>query len=140
MFDEILAKVRLQVPRMTHARKVVLRCLCDAEQPLSANDIQTQLAEDDVDAATIYRNLETLCQIGVVHKVEMSSRGALFALVDQDHTHTIVCTECDGQVDIGDCFMAEVEQLIRKRTGFESIRHLVNFTGVCPQCRHLSHP
>ncbi len=135
MYDDILAKVREQLPRMTHARKCVLRCLCESDQPLAANDIQARLADDDVDAATIYRNLETLCQIGAVQKVEMSARGALFALTDNDHSHSIKCTECSCRVDIGDCFMAEVEALIQQRTGFDSVRHLVNFTGVCPQCR-----
>jgi Fe2+ or Zn2+ uptake regulation protein len=35
---------------------------------------------------------------------------------------------------MGECFMAEVERLVSTRTGFQNIRHIVNFTGFCPKC------
>ncbi len=135
MLADIFNELRRKLPRLTHARKCVVRCLYEADAPLTAQELHGRIGDDSIDTATVYRNLETLSGLGIVHKVEHSQHGLRFALKGATHSHAIECEKCKSRRDIGECFMQEVEELIFERTGFRNIHHIVNFSGVCPSCQ-----
>ena len=66
--DEAIAAVRRTGLRLTAARRLVLEALLAARQPISAEDIADGLGGKmtQSDIASVYRNLETLGELGLV--------------------------------------------------------------------------
>ena len=63
---QLCRRVRSAGLRVTDARLVVLRCLLTATRPISHKELGDQLAETEIDRATIYRNLVSLAKIGIL--------------------------------------------------------------------------
>ncbi len=153
--DQLLERVRACVPRLTKGKKAVLSALLTADKPLTAHEIyalvgvesastentsaQKEDSETSIDLVTIYRNLEQFEKLNFVVKTEHSNGGWRYSLTEKPHSHTITCTQCGKAMSMGACIMADVEKIIAERTGFVNIHHIVNFTGACPKCQHLSH-
>src|SRR5690242_17677823 len=59
--------------RITKPRLALLESLADAERSLSPNDlverIHHQRGMPEIDLVTVYRNLDSLAELGLVHKV-----------------------------------------------------------------------
>ena len=146
-FDQLLERVRACVPRLTKGKKAVLSVLYRADSPLTAHEIYAHISDtafdctsedkqESIDVATIYRNLEQFEKLHLINKTEHSNGGWRYALAEKHHSHTISCVRCGKEISMGACLMAEVENVIAQRTGFENIHHIVNFTGSCPSCQH----
>ena len=135
---EIFSRVRAQMPRLTKGKKAVICALFHAGRPMTAHEIFDELRRDapteQIDLVTIYRNIEQFEKSRIIVKAEHSHGGWRYALAGQCHSHSIQCLDCGAEIAMGECFMEEVERLISTRTGFQNIRHVVNFTGSCPSC------
>jgi Fe2+ or Zn2+ uptake regulation protein len=98
------------------------------------DEIRRDSPVEQIDLVTIYRNVEQFEKSRIIVKTEHSHGGWRYALAGQAHSHSIQCLDCGVEIVMGECFMAEVERLVSTRTGFQNIRHIVNFTGFCPKC------
>jgi Fe2+ or Zn2+ uptake regulation protein len=136
---DLYVTLRERLPRLTKGKKLVVERLHAEGKPLTAHEIFSAAAAssdaNDVDLATIYRNLDALERANVIEKIEFSAGGWKYALAGAHHTHSIECTRCGQQVVMGECVMADVEKIIAERTGYTGIHHTVNFTGCCPSCQ-----
>jgi Fe2+ or Zn2+ uptake regulation protein len=151
--NDLYDKLRERLPRLTKGKKLVAECLLANAEPMTAHEIYARIADTTnatdststtsaasttsilVDLATVYRNLEQLERVGVVEKIEHSSGGWKYVLAGAHHGHSIRCVRCEQEVVMNDCMLAEVERVIAQRTGFQTVRHTVNFTGTCPACQ-----
>lgn len=82
--------------RVTPARLVVLDAIRRASGPTTHGELAKRLG-DDWDAATIYRNLMALTQVGLVTRSDHGDRRWRFepASEPQDHEHAhFLCTDC----------------------------------------------
>lgn len=86
--------------RNTGARRNVLACLIAAERALSHSEIETQLADTDLDRVTLYRVLEWLVERSLAHRVGGLSgfdRAMRFAFNRPEHGHAhahFQCVQC----------------------------------------------
>jgi Fur family ferric uptake transcriptional regulator len=119
----------------TKGRVAILKVLIKAGKPLSQDQIARRSGKEQFDKVTIYRTLESLLQIGLVHKVFMDKRAQHFELAHncterQCHPH-FTCTNC------GDTHcLTEVSLPIAKspHRGFVIHRQQVRLEGLCPKC------
>ncbi|MGM0589516.1 MAG: Fur family transcriptional regulator [Bacteroidota bacterium] len=89
--------------RVTKARQAIVSVLAEANHALSQQDIAELLADHQFDKATLYRNLHTLTDHGIVHRIATPGGIWTFALskVDSsDHTTSIdhahfICEQCE---------------------------------------------
>jgi Fe2+ or Zn2+ uptake regulation protein len=136
--QEIFSRVRASMPRLTKGKKAVICALFHAGRPMTVYEIYDEVRRDSpveqIDLVTIYRNVEQFEKSRIIVKTEHSHGGWRYALAGQAHSHSIQCLDCGVEIVMGECFMAEVERLVSTRTGFQNIRHIVNFTGFCPKC------
>jgi Fur family ferric uptake transcriptional regulator len=87
-----------------------------------------------ISLATVYRNLETMCENGIIRKIHVSGTQKRFDGNPRLHYH-IRCQAC-GRVD--DVDMVQVDGLERaasKATGYDVSGHSIEFVGVCTLCR-----
>ena len=119
----------------TKVRIAILKVLMKADEPLSQNQIARRLGKKHFDKVTIYRTLESLLKVGLVHKAFIEKRAWHFELADnctesQCHPH-FTCTNCGST----HC-LTEISLPMAKspHKGFVIHRQQVRFEGLCPAC------
>lgn len=121
--------------RVTRARLDILSVLSSNTKPLSAEAVWKALGSENVDQATIYRNLNNLFDAGVVTQVDLEHGHAHFELSNLPHHHHAVCMKCDRVVDISSCGVRQIQDQVQAQSGFDVIeRHKLEFFGVCNTC------
>ncbi len=128
--------------RVTKPRVSVIRCLSSASRPLSARDIYVQTTEQEdlvsVDQVTVYRILEMLSELGLVHQV--SPTGAYMACFHHQcfHAQHVLtrCIECEMiiEIDIPQETVAPLLWYLKTELGFEADEHVFQMNGVCAKC------
>jgi Fur family ferric uptake transcriptional regulator len=124
-------------PRAGGARAEVLELLAGQHCLKSAQEIHDDLREDDraVGLASVYRALDVLAGLGLVHRVEVAGT-ACFEPADPsgEHHHHAICGRCGERASFED---PELEALIARageRLGFDVAAHDVTLHGTCPGC------
>jgi len=124
--------------RLTALRARVLEIVWQSHKPLGAYDILAVLAAEGRSAAppTVYRALEFLLEQGLVHR--LSSLNAFVGCSRPGHTGSgqfLICKTCGNAAELND---SGVERAITRSAlsqGFDAVRHTVEISGVCPECR-----
>ena len=132
--------------RITEGREAILDVLSESEAHLSAEDIYIKVHPHypNVGLTTIYRTLDVLSGLGMLHKLEIGDGRARYELAEgpkgPHHHHHLVCTECHRIVDYTDFIkeelelLRETEQGLSKKYGFKISNHQIQFYGICDSC------
>ncbi|MHB1531509.1 Fur family transcriptional regulator [Acidithiobacillus sp.] len=139
--DDAARRIRALGQRITVLRVAVLRALLRAGQPLSHQEIQQRVENQEalpIDRVSLYRNLEWLVQMGLAHRITADDRVWRFsARRDQEapgHPH-FHCTRC-GQVF---CLVDATVAIPAVPSGYEVKELEVVLNGLCPPCgRHAA--
>ena len=128
----ILKKAKLYC---TEVRIAILRVLMKTDKPLSQENIAHHLGKNSFDKVTIYRTLESLLKVGLVHKAFIEKRAWHYELAhncteSQCHPH-FICTSC-GKTHC----LTEISLPMAKspHKGFIIQRQQVRLEGLCPIC------
>jgi Fur family ferric uptake transcriptional regulator len=120
------------------ARAEVLDLLAGQSCCKSAQEIHDELrgADRGVGLASVYRALDTLAGLGLVHRVDVGGV-ACFEPADPsgEHHHHAICDACGERAAFED---PELEALIERagrRLGYAVAAHDVTLRGRCPDCR-----
>ena len=131
------ARQRLKNARLycTEPRLAILQILMQAARPLRQDQIAEQLTVRALNKVTVYRTLESLIEVGLVHRAFTYGRAWYFELADhctehQCHPH-FTCTNCGVTHCLTDILlpMAKISQ-----KGFVVNRQQVRLEGLCPAC------
>ncbi len=132
--------------RMTVGREAVLDVLSQADEHLSAEDIYMRIhpVNPAMGLTSIYRTLDILVNIGLVHKFDFGHGRARYELAEDPkgkrHHHHLVCTGCGRVIDYTDFIDEEVallkktEEGLSKKYNFRIDNHLIQFYGLCDAC------
>jgi len=121
--------------RMTRQRAVILEELRNSEAHPSADELYHMVRKrlPRISLGTVYRNLETLAELGEIQKLELS--GALKRYDGHPFRHYhIRCVQCDKVIDAPIAPLNQLEDELYHTTVFEIIGHNLEFTGLCPAC------
>ncbi|OHB65446.1 MAG: hypothetical protein A2Y77_09775 [Planctomycetes bacterium RBG_13_62_9] len=119
----------------TQARIAILRILIEAARPLRQDQIAPRLARGSLNKVTVYRTLESLIAVGLVHRAFTQDRAWYFELADrcsekQCHPH-FTCTNCG----VTHCLTDASIPIVRiADKGFVISRQQVRLEGLCPAC------
>ena len=126
-----------QRPRATRQRAAVADILARTDEFRSAQQIHSALEAEGtkVGLATVYRNLQTLAESGVVDQVRSAEGEVLYrACEEQEHHHHIVCRRCGYTVEVSGGELEEWIQRVSARQGFTQMEHTAEFFGLCATC------
>ena len=133
--------------RITLPRQAILDVLSKTQRHLSAEDVYMSVHKvyPAVGLTTIYRTLELLAQMGLVFKFDFGDGRARYELAigpkGVRHHHHLVCTACGRVIDYTDFIDDEIELLqqtekgLSKKYSFEITNHLIQFYGLCDNCK-----
>jgi Fur family ferric uptake transcriptional regulator len=126
--------------RVSAARRLVLEALYGAEGPLSAERIaqglEGRLPRSDL--ASVYRNLETLEEVGLVRHVHLGHGPGLYALAAPEHEY-LVCESCHAVRTVAKAELDGIRSRVLDRFGFEARFTHFPLVGLCPDCLSESH-
>src|SRR5690554_6767832 len=139
--DHILSALRERDHRLTPQREAVVDVLLDnSDEHLSAEHVflQTKQNYPDIGLATVYRTLELLEGLGLVHRFDYGDGQSRYEinLSSEDHYHHhLICVNCDDIGEFKDDLLDEIEEKIARETGFRVTDHCLRFFGLCQKCQ-----
>ena len=130
----VIERLKSSGGRMTKKRERVLGALLTFDRPAAAEEIRERAGLPASDLVTIYRNLETFEQLGVLQRVPLENGTQLFELTAPDeHYHHLICRRCHKAERLDICMSHEVVKQA-KAQGFSNIAHLMEVYGLCEEC------
>ncbi|GBD84608.1 ferric uptake regulation protein [bacterium BMS3Abin02] len=137
--EALVRDLRSEGLRITAAR----RAMCDAlaasrDVHLNATEIRQRAEEVSgirIDQSTVYRTIDVLERLGVLHHVHLGHGPAIVHLsAETDHQH-LVCEHCGKTVDIPVDEVVQAFETLARRHSFTSI-HGSHFAivGTCEDC------
>jgi Fur family transcriptional regulator, ferric uptake regulator len=140
--DSAVEALRARGLRVSAARRLVLEALYAAGAPISAEQIADGLAGrlPRSDLASVYRNLETLEQVGLVRHRHLGHGPGLYSHAGLEEREYLVCDSCSTVMAVDSSEMDPVRELIQKRFGYEARFSHFPILGLCADCaREESH-
>jgi Fur family transcriptional regulator, ferric uptake regulator len=127
--DAAAAVVRSRGLRLSTSRRLVLEALYRADGPLTADQIAGEM-----DVASVYRNLETLEEIGLVRHVHLGHGPGLYARASDGPREYLLCDGCGAVMAVEPDQLDGVRDLIRTRFGHEARFTHFPIAGHCADC------
>ena len=123
--------------RLTRARREILSALVRSGGHISADELAELVHRKapGIGRMTVYRTLDLLHELGLVRPIYQGTGAAHYILMDRGHHHHLICSACDQVVELEECVVQQAEQAIHTRFNFEIQGHLLEFYGLCPDCR-----
>ncbi len=135
--EDALARLRASGLRVTGARRLVLEALFTVDRPVTAEEIAAGIdgAVASSDLASVYRNLETLEQVGLVRHVHFGHAAGLYEVTRGQRHEYALCEGCSQVIAVPACELDEARAVIERVLGIEpSFTHLP-LVGLCRGCR-----
>lgn len=115
------------------SRRRVVELLGDERCAVTALEIDRRL--DGVGRATVYRTLDQLEGLHLVHRVEIGGDAAGYERVDpEQHHHHLVCEACGLLAPFASEALETEIVRIGRDAEFEVAAHDVVLRGTCPTC------
>ena len=89
-----------------------------------------RLLHPELGIATVYRNLKTLHQQGLVRKLNVGEGKDRYDADTGNHYH-FLCSECGG---VSDLYEDDLEVVFKKDTGVTVHTQEIYFCGICKDC------
>jgi Fur family ferric uptake transcriptional regulator len=126
---------------ITNPRILVLEALLDSKNPLTIDELQSKLS-GSVAKSTLYRVLNDLKKIKVLHEFTSPDNSTVVELLLEDHSHHhhLFCSDCGEIIDVEmssefENLLAKEIKRIEKQFNFSIQDHRVEMFGVCTdQC------
>lgn len=134
LLEVVLDRLHSKGGRMTKKRERILGALLTFDRPAAAEEVRERAELPASDLVTVYRNLETFEQLGVLQRVPLENGKQLFELTaPDDHYHHLICRECHKTERLDICMS---HQVVTQATahGYSKIAHLMEVYGVCEDC------
>ncbi len=117
---------------MTKNGKLIYNIICSSTAHPTAEEIYLKLkaSSGSVVLATVYNNLNSLCEGGYIRKIVMENAPDRYdTAVRHDH---LICKECGA---ISDFFMDDITELLEKKLGAPILSYDLKCSYICPECR-----
>jgi Fe2+ or Zn2+ uptake regulation protein len=127
--------------KLTPQRHAILKVIAASTGHLTPEAIyeKARRIKSNIGLATVYRTLALLSKQNLVCRVHTpdGNRGYMMRR-PAEHHHHLVCSRCGKVVDFPECSLADLEQRLSRETRFDINGHLLEFYGLCPDCRPVT--
>ncbi|HVZ79839.1 MAG TPA: transcriptional repressor [bacterium] len=120
---------------LTSQRQVILETLAGRVDHPTADQVFEAVEGrlPGLSRTTVYRVLETLVRLGIVHKASHLGSAARYDPNTERHHH-LTCLQCHKVVDLEEDRVRELRLPPASGKGFEVVDYSVHFKGYCPDC------
>ena len=132
--DAVLRTLRERGLRISTARRMIVNFLFEAEAPASAQQIAAGLDRTPLDLASVYRNLETLQEQGVVRHFHAGHGPGRYVLIGGDEREYLACDRCGAIEEVNRSDLDSLREEVKERFGFAVGFAHFPMVGLCPRC------
>lgn len=139
--EKIKQQLQSQGYKLTPQREATVRVLLENEEDhLSAEDVFMLVKEKapEIGLATVYRTLELLSELHVVHKLNFGDGVARYDLrgdSTKHHHHHLICVQCGTMQEILEDWLDPLEERLLNEYQFQVVDHRLDFQGICKNCQ-----
>jgi len=123
--------------RLTPVRRRVLELLWQSHRPVGAYELLEQLQQEGkASPPTVYRALDFLQQLGLVHR--LASLNAFVGCAQPGEPHSgqfLICRSCQASCELSATEVDRSIDLATSAAGFAAEEQTVEILGLCPHCR-----
>jgi len=118
---------------MTKQREIIMSVINNSERHYTADEIfvLAKFKMPSIAMATIYNNLNALCEAGVIHRLHIDGAADVFDKILQPHDHLL----CDRCGKVSNFFIPDVAQSLKKQIGEGFIAYDLVAHYICPECK-----
>ena len=142
-YNELLSKLKSHGLRITPQRRVLLTIFYTcSDKILSVPTLFEEATKEysDLNLSTLYRNLQQLEALHIIHRLILEDGKDYFTLVcEEDHHHHIICTRCGKKIVLNYCPYNELLAAAASKN-FKLTGHSILLYGLCNQCASKNHP
>lgn len=123
--------------RLTDHRLLVLETIAKVKQPVTVYELVDELRKkENIDQATVYRNLGSLHEAGLLRRFDFNHGHAHYELETGRPTQAFVCSNCETIEKIEGVSIDEaVKKMLKKSKKFkQTTTHSMEIYGVCKNC------
>jgi Fe2+ or Zn2+ uptake regulation protein len=132
-----VAALRKRGLRVSSARRLVLEALFAADKPITAEEIAAGLEGwlPPSDLTSVYRNLDTLEQVGLIRHVHLGHGPGLYTLAAADDVEFAMCESCGAFETVEPARLDAARDLIEQELGYRARFSHFPIVGTCAKCR-----
>lgn len=123
--------------RVTDHRLLVLDTVAKVKQPITVYELVDGLRKkENIDQATVYRNLSSLHEAGLLRRLDFNHGHAHYELETGRASHQLVCSNCETIEKIeGISIDDTVKKMLKKSKKFkQTTTHSIEIYGLCKTC------
>lgn len=123
--------------RVTDHRLSVLTYLSKVKNPVTVYELVDALRKkDNIDQATVYRNLSSLHEAGLLRRLDFNHGHAHYELETGRASHQLVCGKCETIEKIEGISIDDVvKKMLKKSKKFkQTTTHSIEIYGLCKTC------
>ncbi len=123
--------------RNTIQRQLVIAAVRFLADHPTAEEVYDRITMEypDISKGTVYRNLNSLVESGLLGKVSVPSGADRFDHILARHYH-IKCTYCGKFINVENFdYFHDLDDKLANATGFKMEHHGIVFSGLCPECQ-----
>jgi len=124
--------------KLTPQRLAVLKVMQDGFEHLTPAEVLERAGRiyPKLGLTTVYRTLQVLGELGFVRRVHLEGGCHDYVAASYGHRHALICQGCNRVVEFpGDEHLEPFIDWIEARTGYRIENHLLQLSGLCPDCR-----
>lgn len=119
----------------TNPRRIIFEELANLNHPTAEElFIAIRNRPAKISLATIYRNLQTMEEVGLIDKLNFKTTAETRYEIRKELHYHVVCTHCGAIAEMGSFRSVSIEPTAEKLTGYKAQGHDVTVYGLCPNC------
>lgn len=133
-YEDALYILKEEGYKITDKRKDMIKILAKEDRYMSAREVYIEMIKihPAISLDTIYRNLQTYAEIGILEDTEWNNeRVYRYSCGVDAHHHHFICTECGKTMELLSCPMELYEEQL---PGYRILDHRFEVFGLCDQC------
>lgn len=137
MNPDLLRLIHQHGLRLTPQRKLILDVIHQSGGHLTIDQIyrRVRIQNEGVNLATVYRNLDVLCDLRLVVAADMGGGIRVYEIAGEQPHHHLVCRSCGAIVQIDHSLVIQMFRQIERYYQFSiDMDHMALF-GLCARCR-----
>ncbi len=123
--------------RWTNQRQTIVDTFIGCAEHITVEELHRRVRQIDrsVSAATVYRTVNMLVDLGVAHKRNFGSGSASFeSAINKEHHDHLVCVACGVIHEFHHDRIESLQEEIAETHGFRLHHHRMELYGVCAEC------
>jgi Fur family ferric uptake transcriptional regulator len=135
--DLLIEELHQRGLRMTPQREMILAALHELEGHAAVEDVYVRVhaQSTSVDKTTVYRTLELMHELGLVHEVDLGDGILRYELaLHEPHTH-LLCVHCGRLLTVGYAVLEPLADRLAREFDFGLDQGHQVIRGLCASCR-----